>query len=79
MQQVAELYTTMSRDFEQFLFAHDVFFVRSYRTADGATAWQYENTPYLQGILKEWQEILEQRRLRQKICGRARPYHKAAK
>lgn len=55
-------YETSNRKLENFLFVHDIFHVRWYKSPiDGLTVWVYNDTPELRRIIAEYMEIAQRR------------------
>lgn len=50
-----------SKYLERFLYAHEIFFVNSYRTYDGAMVWEYVPDDFTRLVIDEWKEVQERR------------------
>ena len=53
-----------SKYLERFLYAHEILFVNSYRTYDGAVVWEYTPDDFTQHVIGEWQEVQQRRQHR---------------
>ena len=55
-------FETTNRKLEQFLFVHDIPYLRWYkRPSDGMTAWVYPDTADVQSVVDEYKEICRRR------------------
>lgn len=65
------IFETTNRKLEQFLYAHEIFHIGSRTNEDTYTVWQYEDTPELHEIIREFKAVQEKRRARiAKTAGR---------
>ncbi len=53
-----------SRHLERFLYAHEIVFVSSHRTYDGAMVWEYVPDDFTRHVVAEWKEVQERRQHR---------------
>ena len=59
-------YQVRNRDFERFLYAHEIDFLSSHYDPDGTCVWVYEDNDYFRHVLQEWMIVLDRKALRRK-------------
>lgn len=51
-------FKTSNRRLEQFLYAHEIYFISCDKTSDNMTVWTYMQTPELDRVVNEWRSIV---------------------
>lgn len=54
-------FETTSRHLEQFLFIHDIRWIKTYQNQDNACVWVYFLTPETSRIIEEFRSIIARR------------------
>jgi len=64
MSNTGKIFETTNRKLEQFLYMHEILHIGSRTNEDTYTVWQYEDTPELHEIIREFKTVQEKRRQR---------------
>ena len=56
-----EIFKTINRHLEGFLFMHKVRFIRQERTSDGCTCWAYIRNDRFEEVFKEYMQLYPDR------------------
>ena len=56
-----DIFETVSRDLETFLYCHDINYIKCRKDEYGMTVWVYQKTPFLERVVAEFQEIVARR------------------